>query len=174
MDDQELVLRFAGFYLRKRSELEYFGNMKHFLNTANEYLNRSPDRVLSEISVKFLNAMKVCHFMFGKYAFRKCLPNHLRSGARKQFINKSMFVVWSVLTAEVDYDDLANNYDESYFAEILAGKMVTRETATEGYIVTTNSDYNKLFTTGTFDVKNINKAFEATENILKEYNLLQL
>lgn len=172
MDDQELVLRYAGFYLEKKGLLEYSGNMKQFLNTVNEFLNKSAKPLVDALEDAFINSMKVSFHLFGEYAFRKCLPNDLLPSARKQTINKAMFVVWSVSCCDIDYKSLVAHTTSGFFAPILAENMVTRIILPDQTYTDDKSDYNKLLTTGTFDLKNIKETFSKTREILQQNNLL--
>jgi hypothetical protein len=175
LDDQELVLRYVGFFLSRnnsefQAKVEYTGNMKQFLNSVNEFLNRSDKQVLQDLHDRFINSMKVCFHLFGRYAFRKCLPADLEPDSRRPLINKSMFIVWSVLAADVNLEAVQQNYSFGSFAQTLADKMQTK-VESDGKISVTSSDYNKMFTTGTFDVKNLMTSFNHTFEILNEFNI---
>jgi hypothetical protein len=176
MDDQELVLRFAGFYLRQfnsefSSKVEYKGNMRLFLNEVNEYLNRLSKFHLDELAEKFLLSMQVCFYLFGKYSFRKCTPSDFTPGVRKPLINKSMFVVWSVLATQIDFECLKLIFSPGEFAEKLSYRMILVEESFSKKVI--DSDYNRLFSTNTFDLKTLNTSFQQTRSFLEEYNLLK-
>ncbi|MFN0035036.1 MAG: DUF262 domain-containing protein [Saprospiraceae bacterium] len=102
MDDQELALRFIGFWLARRNRLEYTGNMTAFLNDLVDVLNGMKEKDLQPIARAFQTALLNCQHFFGEYAFRKCLPNHLLPGAHRQAINKSLFTTWTVILSDGD------------------------------------------------------------------------
>ena len=82
MSDQELVMRFLGFYylkVLKSGKVEYKGNMKQFLDDVLEMLNSEKESKLIEIKEAFLRSMKVAHYLFGEFAFRKCKPDKIGS-----------------------------------------------------------------------------------------------
>jgi hypothetical protein len=169
MDDQELILRYFGFYLHIESKIIYSGNMKYFLDSVNEYLNESTENITDDLLDKFLYAMKVCRHLFGKYAFRKCTPNDLEAGSRRPSINKAMFVVWAVLSNKINYDQLVENYDEGFLASKLAEEMIVRNSESDSYDF---SSYYNYFTKGTFDLKTITNSFKSTDDLLIKYNLI--
>jgi len=124
MEAQELVMRFIGFwYLRyiKPEKLEYQGDMQNFLNDLVERLNKDGDKYYKHISQDFQRGMENAAHLFGQYSFRKCLPEHLQLGARRQLINKSLFTTWSVLLAPVQQSKVNTAIpEEGEFAKILA------------------------------------------------------
>ncbi|MGE7990038.1 DUF262 domain-containing protein [Pseudomonas sp. NPDC089554] len=105
MQDQELVLRFLAFRLAHHfDELpEYSGNMDRFLDHAIDVLNDAPYDLLDSLHGSFITAMENAAHLFGEYAFRKCLPEHLEPGARRRLINSSLFTTWSQVLADCHY-----------------------------------------------------------------------
>lgn len=171
MEDQEMVLRFAGFYLQKIQKMEYNGDMTPFLNDVLGELNKSNKEFLIEIEKKFLNAMEIAYHLFGNYTFRKCTKFDLRPSARKQYINKSMFVVWSVLLADFDLEKIKSKIVFESFAAILADNMIYTN---EKDNINRYTDYYWLFTSGTSDKKSINSATSQSMKILDNYITSQL
>lgn len=114
MGAQEMVLRFAGFYLVKRSMATYLGDMNGFLDDTLDKLNALPEKELDSIRVSFLRGMVNCYHLFGQYCFRKCLTPHLRPNASKQLINKSLFTTWSVEMAEISSERVKKIPFESF------------------------------------------------------------
>ncbi|WP_294331837.1 DUF262 domain-containing protein [uncultured Chryseobacterium sp.] len=166
MEDQEMVLRFAGFYLQKINVLEYSGDMTPFLNDVLGELNKSSINLLKKIEEKFLNAMKIAYHLFGSYTFRKCTKLDLLPSARKQYINKSMYVVWSILLADLDLEKIKSKILFESFASIVAEKMIFIDEKNENYRFT---DYYWLFTSGTSDKKSLNTATSQSKKILDDY-----
>ncbi|WP_027399606.1 hypothetical protein [Anaerovorax odorimutans] len=104
MMDQELVLRFIGFYLiynQQYSNLKYIGKMDEFLDDVVEILNNNL-RILpiKQIKEDFYKSMKSAVIMFNSYAFRKIEINYKANN--KNMINKSLFTCLSVLICKYD------------------------------------------------------------------------
>lgn len=120
MDDQELALRFIGFSLVYNSELEYNGNMTYFLNNLIGVLNKFKEKELQKIVHDFHISLHNCWHLFGEFAFRKCLPEHLLPGARRQAINKLLFTAWTVVLSN---RDIREEIQFGRFATIQAEKL---------------------------------------------------
>jgi hypothetical protein len=153
MDAQELALRYLGFYLYRDY---YTGEMNSFLDNVLDKLNELNDLKIEDAKRRYFNSLQSAYHLFGDYTFRKCLPYHLEPGARKQFLNKAMFIVWTVLLADVD-NDLIYKKPEDEFAEILAQKL---------------DDDDQLFdalTTGTTDKSNLEYLFYEFNELLHDY-----
>ena len=109
MESHELVLRFIAFWLEKilnDKDWEYTGNMQNFLDDTIQNLNTNKELDLEKIKKDFLNSMNLSKFLFGKYAFRKCLPEHLKEKAKVQLINKSLFTTLSVILIPYSYEKI--------------------------------------------------------------------
>lgn len=169
MDDQEMVLRFAGFYLQKLKEMEYSGDMNPFLNDVLDNLNKKSTEFLNELSISFLNAMENAYHLFGQYSFRKCVPTDLLSGARKRFINKSLFVVWSIALTDFKIKTLKEKIKFETFSKTLAACMTTTEKNEDGKAIVRYSTYYWLFTSATSDKKSLNSASTLTSEIIKDF-----
>lgn len=169
MEDQEMVLRFSGFYLQKLGLTEYTGDMSPFLNDILDLLNNSSNALLSKLETKFKISMSNAYQLFGIYSFRKCTPNDLLPSARKQYINKSMFVAWSVLLADLDEFKIREKIEFQFLAKIVANSMLVLEKNLDGKIITRYSEYFWLFTSGTSDKKSLNTASNLTSKLIKEY-----
>lgn len=110
MMDQELIIRYIGFYLIYKdkfksisSQLHYNGKMDEFLDSVVEILNNEYKTFpFSKIEKDFIIAMKNAYTLFGEYAFRKVeLDYNIRA---KNMINKSLFTAFSVLLSNFDQD----------------------------------------------------------------------
>ncbi|MDP1817539.1 MAG: DUF262 domain-containing protein, partial [Leadbetterella sp.] len=126
MGAQELVLRFAGFYLWKRNASSYQGDMNSFLDDTLDKLNAMSDRDTDVIREHFLRAMKNCYHLFGQYCFRKCLSQHLMPNASRQLINKSLFTTWSVSTSSISSNALEKIKFQD-FSIVLANELEKNE-----------------------------------------------
>lgn len=159
MQAQELCLRFIGFYLYvvdKREKWIYKGNMTEYLDDKIELLNKSAEEDSKMLKEAFENSMKNAAYLFGQYAFRKCLLKDLESGARRQLINKSLFTTWSVMLAPYPHDYVKEQVEAGSFAHVLAERLE----ANQAYLTAVSYKTNdKIY---------VNKAFEETFNIIKE------
>lgn len=106
MMDQELVIRYIGFYLiykniGKTFELQYNGKMDEFLDNIVEILNNQYKIFpFKKIEDDFILAMQNAHTLFGNYAFRKVELDY--NHRAKNMINKSLFTAFSVLLSDFD------------------------------------------------------------------------
>lgn len=148
MDAQELCLRFLSFYLFKS---DYKGNMNSFLDLSLEKLNVMNKEIISNAESRFYNGLNNSYHLFGKYAFRKCFTEHIKPNARKQLINKSMFITWNLLLCELDSNKVHQLQTESLAIE------VAKELDKRG-------DFYFALTSSTTDISNI----ELTEKISRE------
>lgn len=154
MDDQELALRFIGFQLVRQDYIEYNGNMNGFLNALVDLLNGMKERELKHWVNSFEIALKNCRYLFGEYAFRKCLPEHLEAGARRQLINKSLFTTWMVVLSE---RDVRKEAKPGSFAIIQAEELAKKK---ELYENVTNKTNDRTI---------IEKVFEIVDSIASNH-----
>lgn len=153
MDAQELALRFLGFHFFRDL---YNGNMNAFLDIVSDKLNDYEESKLNEAENLYYKSLQLAFHLFDKYSFRKCLSYHLQPGKRRQFINKSMFVVLTSLLSKVD-SNLVFEKPEMEFVFQLANEL---------------EENDKLFdalTTGTSSKSNIEYVFNVFENLLHDY-----
>lgn len=163
MEDQELVLRFCGFYflrIKQKKELKYSGNMELFLDETLDILNTENETTFKEIENLFSQGMKNAFHLFGKYSFRKCLKKHLLPDAKRQFINKSLFTTYSILLSKFTYDEIKNKYPKDYLVEKLAEELET------------NSKFLDNITNGTNDTNRLSYSFETAEKLVNQYLLI--
>ena len=164
MDDQELVLRFTAFHLSRdgntflieeqKQPLIYTGDMNSFLDDTLEVLNTFGRSAFAGLSHRFLTAMHNAHYLFGRYCFRKCLPEHLEPGAPRQLINKSLFTTWSIELSKYNPDRIHEQVAAGLFAVVLANELAKR------------TEYYEIVTTRTTDRKSLDLAFEKTQQLL--------
>lgn len=154
MDAQELVLRFIGFRLEKENKLVYGGDMNSFLDDTIDLINEYQESTLEKYKKEFLNSMRICHYLFGQYCFRKCLTEHLMPGARRQFVNKAMFVSWSMITFDLIFEDILLMIDFGGFSKELAKELDKKE------------KYYTILTTGTSDKYNLKDAITIGRELL--------
>jgi hypothetical protein len=106
MMDQELIIRYIGFYLIYKdkiipTKLHYNGKMDEFLDNVVEILNNEYKTFpFNQIEKDFMLAMKNANILFGGYAFRKVeLDYYIQA---KNMINKSLFTAFSVLLSDYE------------------------------------------------------------------------
>lgn len=162
MLDQEMVLRFIGFYLlyekRDYMDIEYSGNMNAFLDKLVDKLN---DNYLflpfENIKLKFEISMENAFDLFNTYAFRK-ISTRYRSQERN-LINKSLFTAMSVLLTKFDRERVKKigllNDD---FAQLLKKQEYLNESITYG-----TSDKLRIDTTFMFLENFFNEKLGDTE-----------
>jgi len=156
MEAQELVLRFIGLWherVLKHPDWVYKGNMTEFLDRAIVLLNTRKSASFEEIIKAFKVSMGNAYHLFGDYAFRKCLPEHLVPGARQQLINKALFSTWSVILSKLY---VRNSSPKGYITQVLAREL---ESDPEYYSVVSYKTNDKVV---------LDKAFIKAENV---YNL---
>lgn len=158
MEDQELVLRFLGFYLNKFvSDHPYKGDMEMFLDETLVYLNRKlSDTLEQEIEKNFYSGMANAFWLFEKYAFRKIKKEHVQSG-RKALINKSLFTVWSVLLSQLDVELI---FGEKDYFRCMAPKLAEE--------IEENPQYFDALTNGTNQANKIEYGFLIARKMIEE------
>ena len=159
MEDQELVLRYVGFYYSEfipGRNHKYTGYMESFLDETLNILNNADSAHITRIRVGFTNAMLNSKYLFGYYAFRKCLHEHLTHTAKKQLINKSLFTAWSVVLSEYDHEFIKNKLPEHCLNLPLADRIED------------DGAYYDALSFGTNDLYRIQKSFEVANELLSQ------
>lgn len=156
MQDQELVLRFLAFRLVNKGVSDaYQGNMDRFLDHAIDILNNASEGLKSELDDEFRRAMLNAAHLFGAFAFRKCLPDDLRPGARRRLINNALFTAWSATLS--DYHPASVELEEAgSFAVILAHQLSEDQQLLDSV------------TAGTNDKRRISYAMSAARRICED------
>ena len=160
MQAQELVLRFIAFYhnvILDDPAWTYKGNMTEYLDDAIDLLNEKKAISGQDLSDHFMQAMKNAYHLFGKFAFRKNLPDDLIPGARKQLINKSLFTTWSILLSQLDHERLVTKVGKEEFPYILAEKLQE------------DKDFLTSVSYKTNDRQYLNIAFRETAKLINEH-----
>lgn len=156
MDAQELVLRFTGFKLEREGAISYSGDMNSFLDDVLDEINGFNILKIESYKKEFLKSMRINYHLFGRYCFRKILSEHLKDGARKQNINKALFVTWSVEVLSLNEDKIKKLVPFEAFAYDLAKALDKK------------GKYYTILTTGTSDKQNLKDAADFTRKLLKE------
>lgn len=159
MDAQELVLRFTGFRAEKEGRLIYGGDMNSFLDNTMDLINDFSESELENYKIAFINSLKINYHLFGEFCFRKCLSEHLLPAARKQSINKALFVTWSMINFENDYQKIKENFRFGEFSQILASELDKK------------GKYYTILTTGTSDKNNLKDAISIGKQLLAQNDI---
>jgi Protein of unknown function DUF262. len=163
MESQELALRYILFYrkyIADKTLNNYSGNIESELNTLTETLNKEKGYDYSTIIESYDNAMKNADHLFGIYSFRKCSIEHLKPGARRQLINKALFVSWSVLLSQFENNLIVQQFSKNQFAVPLATE------------ISNDNELLNFLTYSTNSKANIQAAFKAAEKIIEKNPLL--
>jgi hypothetical protein len=105
MNDREMALRFAAFWLQGLPAYLEQPMMENFLMEATRMLDdprRVPDPKVKKLETTFEKAMRNVYLLFGEHAFRKWpLGTKHRSP-----INRALFETWSIAVADFTSEDL--------------------------------------------------------------------
>lgn len=155
MDAQELALRFIffRFHYKKDAISKYTGNMDRDLDDFVDLLNKMGDFEFDKYVTEFDMAMKSSRYIFGRHAFRKVFEYTIKDSPRS-LVNKALFVSWSVLLADYDYNSIKKSIEKYSFIPVL-GKRIS-----------TDTEYYRALSYGTNGRRNILKAFDVAEDII--------
>jgi hypothetical protein len=158
MDAQELALRFIYFYdLYANNNLEsYSGLIDTELDSLVDSIGKKPYDQLRVYGNLYESAMKNAIHLLGKHAFRKVYKNTTSESGRSQ-INKALFVSWTVLLSQLNYESVRlKNPKHSLITPL-------------GTEIDNNSLLLNLLSYGTNGKKNIIYAFDCVKKIINEY-----
>jgi Protein of unknown function DUF262 len=160
MEAQEFALRFILFHRKYQKDPtlnNYTGNIEAELNNLTSDLMKEKTPELERYIGIFDQAMQNAYHLFGSHCFRKSKLEHLNPGARRQQINKALFLSWSVLLAQYDPADIATRFDWEMLAKPLATK------------ISEDNDFFLKLSYGTNAKLNLQVAFKAAETIIQEH-----
>lgn len=146
MNDREMALRFAAFYLFGMAEYMENPVMENFLMRATRLLDdpiKLPDRRVHILEEIFSKAMSNAYLLFGEHSFRKWPW----TAYGRSPINRALFETWSIAVATYDPDDLDQRRNDIVTA--------ARER------MTTDIDYLNAITSSTADRRRVLYRFEA-------------
>lgn len=148
MNDREMALRFAAFWLHGAEGYMGFGAMDPFLQRTTAMLDNSSeadDTQVDRLMTDFRHAMENARLVFGDQAFRKW-PHGPNQG--KYPINRALFEAWAITLATYDGRDLAERRESIVEA---ARDLMTRDYR-----------YLEAITSSTGDTKRVIYRFNAT------------
>ncbi|MCC5944399.1 MAG: DUF262 domain-containing protein [Bernardetiaceae bacterium] len=158
MEDQELVMRFVGFYLAKIEKIvTYKGEMDSFLDDVLEQLSLRDSTIdFEKIRQEFAYSMQNVHYLFGSYAFRKILPKHIE----KQYtppINKSLFTAWSVLLSQYSPEQVQAYLKPNAFVNVLVNKIQE------------DAQYLEALSAGTNQLDKLDYSFKIADELIQTH-----
>ena len=155
MDDQELALRFLAFeelFSRNGNINDYSGYMESFLDDYTQLHQKDAPQDFEQKVQLFVNAMKNASYLIGgRYAFRKILLGSMVSTARKQILNKALFVVTSLLLSQYPYEEVIRYNKKEQLTEVIADKIFEDSKLYNYLSYSTNSKANMLYIFDTFN-----------------------
>ena len=155
MDDQELALRFLAFeelFSRNGNINDYSGYMESFLDDYTQLHQKDAPQDFEQKVQLFVNAMKNASYLIGgRYAFRKILLGSMVSTARKQILNKALFVVTSLLLSQYPYEKVIRYNKKEQLTEVIADKIFEDSKLYNYLSYSTNSKANMLYIFDTFN-----------------------
>jgi len=157
MEAQELALRFILFHRKYQIDStlsNYSGNIDLELNALTDELSKDKVADYTSYVSMFDDAMKNAYHLFGNHSFRKSKVEHLEPNARRQLINKALFVSWSVLLSQFQFKTIIEKNKSKSLIFPLAER------------ITYDTDLFQKLTWGTNAKLNHQVAFKAAEEII--------
>lgn len=149
MDDRELVLRFAAFYLLGLESYKQ-PDMDGFLIAAMKKINETDDNDLAVMQFNFISAMENAYMIFGRDAFRK----RFDKDASRLPINKAVFEALSVNLARLTHEQL-----------VIVGQRA--EVLREGFMALCHDrSFESAISQGTGDIRKVNRRFSAIRELI--------
>jgi len=147
MNDREMALRFAAFWLMGTGAYAKYSAMEPFLQHTTYLLDTESevsDERIDKLKRAFGAAMENARMLFGEYAFRKWPVD----ANGKNPINRALFEAWSITLADYHPDDFRHRRQDIVDA--------ARDLMTHDY------QYLEAITSSTGDVRRVKYRFEAT------------
>ncbi|NNM78558.1 DUF262 domain-containing protein [Sphingomonas sp. ID1715] len=149
MDDRELVLRFAAFYMLGLESYKQ-PDMDGFLITAMKAINETDETALSVMQFNFVSAMETASKIFGHDAFRK----RFEKDAARLPINKAVFEALSVSLARLTHAQLATLEQRA-------------EALRHGFMALCHDrSFESAISQGTGDIRKVNRRFSAISDLI--------
>lgn len=161
MDSQELFLRFVALYNLYDFEKEklkpyYASKLSSLLDDTVIKMATLEKEELEKIYIAFKRSMKKCKELFGQYAFVKVSLNDAGEiVVKKDLINKSLFMAFSVILSNEKYDGIdLQKYSQKALHE-LANKLA-------------NKNYEMAISGATGDRRNVMANFEYSQEVISK------
>jgi hypothetical protein len=152
MNDREMALRFAAFYLLGLDTYMDQPVMESFLMRATRLLDdpaELSDLQVADLENSFSTAMTNAYLLFGEHAFRKW-PRHTDW---RSPINRALFETWSIALSQYKAEDLGRRHDAIVAA---ARDRMTSDIEYLNSITSSTADRRRVyyrFTAATQDVR---------------------
>lgn len=154
MEAQELALRFILFRDIYSKGIEtYSGNMEEELDNCVERFSGYGKSELLPYIQSYDIALRNSYYLFGKHAFRK-IDVKTTIDSPRSILNKALFVSWSVVLSEYDYEYITKVFSPNELLQVL------------GQEISNNIDYFNALSYGTNGWKNIVTAFNKAKELL--------
>ena len=127
--------------------------MDEELDNCVDYLSSKEDFNYDEYVQAYDRAMKNARHLFGRHAFRKVYKDTSVNDYRS-VINKALFLSWSVLLADFEYEEICQIKKDSWIGEL-------------GAAISEDEHYYNMLTYGTNGWKNIIYAFDKAHQIIE-------
>ncbi|WP_413801834.1 DUF262 domain-containing protein [Streptomyces iranensis] len=153
MNDREMALRFAAFWLMGTDGYAKYAAMDPFLQRTTTMLDNEKDVTearVGDLVAAFRKAMVNARLVFGEQAFRKW---PLESFGRNP-INRALFEAWSITLAKYETGDLERRRE----AIVDAAR----------FLMTNDYQYLEAITSSTGDVRRVMLRFDVTAKIAEE------
>ncbi|MEW1866806.1 DUF262 domain-containing protein [Streptomyces caelestis] len=149
MNDREMALRFAAFWLMGTEGYAKYAAMDPFLQHTTTVLDRTEegDATVDALMADFRKAMVNARLVFGDQAFRKW---PLESSGRNP-INRALFETWSIALARYEAADLEQRRE----AIVDAAR----------FLMTKDYRYLEAITSSTGDVRRVMHRFDVTTQV---------
>ena len=163
---QEIVLRYAGFYIEQRQNelrykhrpkdpLKYMGDMNDYLDATLDHLKALRLEELDLLKNNFLRTLSNCYHLFGKGCFRKCELIYFNEDMeliRKPLINKALFTIWTNVLTE---------YEENFVRQFPVNVLLIEQAKELGK----NAAFLRNLTNRTTDRKVLESLFESATKL---------
>lgn len=139
MKDRYVILRFISFYIWRHNlypssheRIEYKSGIDDFLGKHMELLNKLPEDILKDLSMKFKKSMTNALKVFGSESFR--LPAE-DSKMKRRPVNMALFESLSYLLSGIDVNDEISHKLTEAFSEKLSDEVFYRSLT---YVIDSN------------------------------------
>lgn len=143
MEAREAALRFIYFYEQYKLSNpvgNYNGDMETTLDNFIDELNKREIDKLEKCVSLYDNALSIAYHLFGKYCFRKVLPDTVND--RRTPVNKLLMLTLSVLFSKYEADTIIELNEENSLLEPLANFIESEDRLFDAMTWGTNGKWN--------------------------------
>jgi uncharacterized protein with ParB-like and HNH nuclease domain len=150
MADREFVIRFIAFTVTSYTEYKS-KEFDSFLSDAMADINQMSEIEIENLEQQFRRSMLAAFDIFGEDAFRK----RYKVDARRGFLNKALFEVWSVNLNQLNDAQLQILKERK---DVLKAEFIT---------LMNDRTFDSAISQGTGDVNKVKRRFSAIEQLIK-------